>query len=104
MANTGHPSEKTLAELGANDPLGVEDLFAQERERFDQQVARHSETGAWAELRLHWLGRKGVLSEIKENWLTSSPPGLRSTVGRSFNELRAHIEKQISELQKVIEA
>src|SRR5260221_6175831 len=94
MPTVDNPTEKTLAIIGANDPLAIEELFANEKTRFDKQLAAKApdETN-YNLMKNAWLGRKsGVLTLISENWLKPSPPSLKPTVGQELNKLKRHIE------------
>jgi phenylalanyl-tRNA synthetase alpha chain len=119
MPTVDNPTEKTLAELGVNDPQGVAEKFAEVRARFDRQVMLDADEirnlmlqEAWlgsdadpvTSLRNFWVGRKaGVLTLITENWLKKSPPSLKGVVGKQFNELKTHIEAKLEEQRKRIE-
>jgi len=119
MPTVDNPTEKTLAELGVNDPQGVAEKFAEVRARFDRQVVLDADEirnlmlqEAWlgsdadpvTSLRNFWVGRKaGVLTLITENWLKKSPPSLKGVVGKQFNELKTHIEAKLEEQRKRIE-
>lgn len=94
MPNIQNPTEKTLAELGINEPSALESLFTEIRERFDHQIEVHGcEAGNYKPMRDAWLGRKsGILTSISENWLKTAPPNLKPVVGRFLNDLRRHIE------------
>ena len=39
MPNVENPTEKSLAALAINDPPAIEELFANEKARFDKQLA-----------------------------------------------------------------
>lgn len=94
MPNIQNPTEKTLAELGINEPSALESLFTEIRERFDRQIEVHGcEAENYKPMRDAWLGRKsGILTSISENWLKTAPPNLKPVVGRFLNDLRRHIE------------
>src|SRR5580700_2721411 len=108
MPNIENPTEKSLAELGINEPSAVEAEFAKVRERFDRQIVLPadeirnlmlreawvgSESDPATSLRNFWVGRKsGVLTLITDNWLKKAPPSLKGVVGKQFNELKSHIE------------
>jgi phenylalanyl-tRNA synthetase alpha chain len=105
MPTVDNPTEKTLHELGVNEPATVTELFANERARFDQQLAAKSadETN-YTLIKNTWLGRKsGVLTCITENWLKSAPPALKPAVGQSLNELKRHIESSLESLRVAAE-
>ncbi len=94
MPTVDNPTEKTLAIIGANDPLSIEELFANEKTRFDEQLAvKAPDETNYNLMKNAWLGRKsGVLTMISENWLKPSPPSLKPTVGQELNKLKRHIE------------
>src|ERR1700730_11025807 len=120
MPNVDNRTEKTLAELGAHDPLAVEEEFRKVRQRFDRQIALGADEirnlmleEAWlgsdadpvTSLRNFWVGRKaGVLTLITENWLKKAPPSLKATVGKQFNELKIHIEAGLEARRQQTEA
>jgi phenylalanyl-tRNA synthetase alpha chain len=120
MPNVDNRTEKTLAELGAHDPLAVEEEFREVRQRFDRQIALGADEirnlmleEAWVgsdadpvtSLRNFWIGRKaGVLTLITENWLKKAPPSLKATVGKQFNELKIHIEAGLEARRQQTEA
>ena len=91
-------AEQTLTALGATTPENVATRFAQVRERFDDQAARHSSNPEdWRIFVVTWTGRKsGVLSLITDNWLKPAPPDLKRVVGQELNQLRAHVESVLA--------
>ncbi|HWY06388.1 MAG TPA: phenylalanine--tRNA ligase subunit alpha [Candidatus Acidoferrales bacterium] len=97
MPTVDNPTEKTLAAIGVNDPRAIEELFAHEKARFDNQlVAKNPDEVNYNLMKNAWLGRKsGVLTLISENWLKTSPPTLRPTVGQELNKLKRHIESTL---------
>lgn len=97
---------KTLAELGAADNAAVLRLFEEVRAQFDRQtVGTPDDELAWRMKRDAWLGRKsGVLTRVTENWLKTASPVLLPSVGKCLNELRAHVESRLAELQKAVES
>ncbi len=97
MPNVENPTEKTLAALAINDPLAIEELFTNEKARFDQQLAaKNPDEVNYTMMKNAWLGRKaGVLTLITENWLKSAPPALKPSVGQSLNQLKRHIEESL---------
>jgi phenylalanyl-tRNA synthetase alpha chain len=105
MPDPENPPEKTLAALGAQDPAAVTGLFAEVRERFDQQTAKVLSERHFEELRSAWLGRKsGVVTLIVRNWLTPAPASLKPVVGQALNELRTHIEQRLEECKQAVRA
>jgi len=97
---TNDPTTQTLDQLGVTGDSQVEELFRGVRQQFDKQTASapDDEVG-WRMKRDAWVGRKaGVLTRITENWLKSSPPPLRRTVGRCLNDLRSHVERRLEEM------
>src|SRR5271165_4377307 len=97
MPTVDNPTEKTLAVIGAHDPVTVTELFAREKVRFDNQLATKAPDDTnYALMKNAWLGRRaGVLTLITENWLKSAPPSLKPVVGQSLNELKRHIESSL---------
>ncbi len=97
MPNVENPTEKSLAALAINDPLAIEELFANEKARFDNQLAtKNPDEVNFTLMKNAWLGRKaGVLTLITENWLKPAPPSLKPAVGQSLNQLKRHIEESL---------
>jgi phenylalanyl-tRNA synthetase alpha chain len=97
MPSVDNPTEKTLAVLAINDPLAIEELFTNEKARFDKQLAaKNPDEINYTMMKNAWLGRKtGVLTLITENWLKSAPPALKPIVGQSLNQLKRHIEESL---------
>src|SRR5580704_1873419 len=89
MPTVDNPTEQTLAAIGINDPLAIEELFAQQQARFDGELAaKNPDEVNYNLMKNAWLGRKsGVLTLISENWLKPSPPTLKPTVGQELNKL-----------------
>jgi phenylalanyl-tRNA synthetase alpha chain len=105
MSTVDNPTEKTLAIIGASDATAIEELFANEKTRFDKQLAAKlpDETN-FNLMKNAWLGRKsGVLTLISENWLKSSPPTLKPTVGQELNRLKRHIESALETFRTTAE-
>jgi len=98
--------EQTLAELGDTTPEKVVARFAEVRERFDEQAARHSTNPEnWRIFVIRWTGRKsGVLSLITDNWLKPAANEVKPAVGQCLNALKAHIESGIAALTAAKEA
>ena len=97
---TNDPTTQTLDQLSVTGDSQVEELFRGVREQFDKQTASAPEDEVgWRMKRDAWVGRKaGVLTRITENWLKSSPPPLRRTVGRCLNDLRSYVERRLEEM------
>ncbi len=97
MPSVENPIEKTLIALAINDPLAIEELFTNEKARFDKQLsAKNPDETNYTMLKNAWLGRKaGVLTLITENWLKSASPALKPIVGQSLNQLKRHIEESL---------
>ena len=101
---TNDPTTQTLDQLGISGDSQVEELFHGVRQQFDKQTASAPEDEiGWRMKRDAWVGRKaGVLTRITENWLKSSPPPLRRTVGRCLNDLRSHVERRLEEMSAAV--
>jgi len=97
---TNDPTTQTLDQLSVTGDSQVEELFRGVRQQFDKQTASAPEDEVgWRMKRDAWVGRKaGVLTRITENWLKSSPPPLRRTVGRCLNDLRSYVERRLEEM------
>ena len=105
MPEVADNTRQTLAALGISTPAEVTGRFEALRAEFDRDYATARDEASWKALRDAWLGRKsGVLNRITEQWLKPAPPELRPTVGRMLNELRAHVEKGLEQLQQTITA
>ena len=99
------PTTRTLSDLGVADAEGVVRQFAEVRAQFDAETASPVDAPRFEDLRNAWLGRKsGALTRVTENWLKTSSPALRPAVGKALNELRGHVEKRLSELEKTAES
>jgi phenylalanyl-tRNA synthetase alpha chain len=99
------PVEKTLTEQGVQSGEQVSALFAEVRAYFDNEIAAPADEVRNLRLRASWTSRKsGVLTQITENWLRKAPPHLRGTVGKQFNDLKAHIEAGLDEQKHQIDA
>jgi phenylalanyl-tRNA synthetase alpha chain len=97
---------QTLAQLGATAEEQVIALFAEVRERFDEQIARSfQDQENWKLFLVAWTGRKsGVLSQITDNWLKPASPQLKRAVGQELNKLKAHVEAALEEKQRALDA
>jgi len=97
---TPDPTKQTLAELGADSPVKIANLFGDLRRHFDQQAAEHSSRNdpeEWRVFVLAWTGRKsGVLTLVGENWLKPSSRELKPVVGQNLNGLKAYVEAQLT--------
>jgi phenylalanyl-tRNA synthetase alpha chain len=102
---TNDPTTQTLTQLDLATPEDVSKLFAEVRQRFDQQSVVHaSDPESWRTFVVKWTGRKsGILSQITDNWLKAATPELKRAVGQELNRLKTHIESVLAERQKVIE-
>src|ERR1700731_2056396 len=105
MPEVADNTRQTLAALGISTPAEVTARFEALRAEFDRDYVTAHDEASWKALRDAWLGRKsGVLNRITEQWLKPAPPELRPIVGRLLNELRAHVEKGLEQLQQKISA
>jgi phenylalanyl-tRNA synthetase alpha chain len=97
---TPDPTKRTLAELGADSPVKIANLFGDLRRRFDQQAAEHSSRNdpeEWRVFVLAWTGRKsGVLTLVGEHWLKPSSKELKPVVGQNLNGLKAYVEARLT--------
>jgi phenylalanyl-tRNA synthetase alpha chain len=101
---TTDPTTQTLAQLGKTSPDDVNSLFAEVRERFDSQIANAIDEAGWMTFRHSWLSLKsGVLTRIRDNWLRSAAPEIKSLVGRAFNEFRIHCESVVAERRAILD-
>ena len=105
MTSTENVTAKKLADLGVTQPDQVPPLFAQVRDRFDEQANRSHDDSTLNILRTSWLGRKsGALTQITDNWLKPASPALKPAVGAALNRLRALVESRIEELRISVES
>jgi phenylalanyl-tRNA synthetase alpha chain len=106
MTTATDSTRQALAALGVASAEAVAERFAQLRAEFDREAAATGGAEASAKaLRDAWMGRKsGVLTRVTDNWLKSAGPELRPAVGKCLNELRAHVEARLEELQRAGEA
>ena len=105
MPEVADITRQTLAALGISTSAEVTARFDALRADFDRDTASARDEASWKALRDAWLGRKsGVLNRITEQWLKPATPDLRPIVGRSLNELRAHVERGLERLQQSITA
>jgi phenylalanyl-tRNA synthetase alpha chain len=96
---------KTLADLGAGNSTEINLLFRVQRNEFDQDVsARCSDFSALESLRVKWVGRKSILTNITDNWLKPASKDLKPIVGQALNELKAHMEAALEERRRTLEA
>jgi phenylalanyl-tRNA synthetase alpha chain len=105
MPTVDSPTEKTLRQLGVDDAAAVAELFANERARFDQQLATlGADEANYTQMKNAWLGRKsGVLTAVTENWLKPASPVLKPAVGQSLNELKRHLESSLESFRLAAE-
>jgi phenylalanyl-tRNA synthetase alpha chain len=103
---TTDPTTQTLSQLGIATPEAVAQMFAEVRQRFDEQSTRHStDAESWRVFVVTWTGRKsGMLSQIADNWLKPASPELKKIVGLELNKLKARVEATLEEKRKEIEA
>jgi phenylalanyl-tRNA synthetase alpha chain len=106
MTTNNDPTAQALERLGARTPDVVAELFAEARQRFDEEAVVHSsDRESLQAFVLRWTGRKaGILTQITNNWLKTAPPELKPAVGQELNKLKAHIESVIAERQRAMEA
>src|SRR5215472_4204291 len=98
MPTIDNPTEKTLAQLGAESPEKIAHLFTEIRSRFDAQISRSPDPAAWENVKQTWTGRKsGMLTLIGDNWLKPASPELKRVVGQELNKLKAHIESALEQ-------
>jgi phenylalanyl-tRNA synthetase alpha chain len=102
---TTDPTTQTLAQLGDVTPEQIVSRFGEVRQRFDEQIARHTDADEFSVLAAHWTGRKtGALTRIGDNWLKPAPPQLKKIVGQEFQKLKAHVESALEARGKEIES
>src|SRR3990167_3116697 len=105
MSDLVSKTTKTLRELGVASPSVLAELFAALGGTFDSELGRADSPQAWQGLRDRWLGRKkGVLTQVKNNWLLQAEPGLKPEAGKHLNALRAHVEQALAARQGQLEA
>ena len=97
-------SAKTLADLGAGNPTEIRLLFGVQRKDFDIESASCSDFSALESLRVKWIGRKSILTNITDNWLKPAAKEIKPIVGQALNELKAHVEAVLGERRQALEA
>jgi len=96
---------QTLASLNIHSAREVQSLFAEIRSRFDAEITAVKNEATFKSFRDTWLGRKsGVLSLVTDHWLKPATPELKRAVGAALNELRKHVDSQMSERLSSLEA
>ncbi len=86
---------RTLADLAA-DPAAVEQLYAELRALFDQELAQAGGADQVRKLRDRWLGRKqGLLTATNDHWLKPAARELKPAVGKLQNSLKTSVEQAI---------
>jgi len=96
---------KRITDLPVRSPEEVAVLFSELRAVFDPELAAAVDADSLEALRIRWLGRKsGVVTKITDNWLKPAPATLKPAIGKTLNELRAHIEARLGELRTKFEA
>jgi len=94
-----------LAALGISSADQVNSLFAELRAQFDAQAAHATDEVSFKTFRDTWLARKsGILTLVTDNWLKPASPDLKRVVGVALNELRAHVDSQITARLAAVEA
>src|SRR5260370_9301211 len=98
MPSIENPTEKTLIALAINDPLAIEELFTNEKARFDKQLrAKNPDETNYTLMKNACLARKaGVLTLITVNWPKSAPATLKPIVGQSLNHLKRPIDESLT--------
>jgi phenylalanyl-tRNA synthetase alpha chain len=105
MTTATDQTRQPLAALGVADADAVAARFAELRAEFERDAGATSANDSARALRDAWMGRKsGVFTRVTDNWLKQANPELRRVVGQCLNELRAHVETRLTELQKAAES
>src|SRR5260370_27379781 len=105
MTEHENKTAKPLVHLAITRPEELSVLFADLRGRFDADCASAHDESSWKQFRDAWLRRKsGILTQITDHWLKPATLELKSAVGASLNELRAHVEAQIEARRAAIES
>jgi phenylalanyl-tRNA synthetase alpha chain len=103
MTTATESTRQTLAALGVSTAEAVAERFASLSAEFDGDASGTNGEAAWKTLRDAWMGRKsGVLTRVTDQWLKTAPPALRPAVGQRLNELRAHVEQKLEQLQQAV--
>src|SRR5437868_7172231 len=90
----------TVPKLEAYSPARL-DKAVEELKTALAGEARASDPEAKRALRDRWLARKsGILTQINDLWLKAAPTEAKRDVGRRVNEVRAHVENFIEQLQQ----
>ena len=94
---------KSLPELGIGTIDAVVCEFQVLRRQFDEENSDFinlgtSDLNRAEALRQYWIGRKrGIVSQITDNWLRPAPPELKSTIGQQLNKFKAHVEATLED-------
>src|SRR5260370_24946403 len=105
MSNVDNPTEKTLADLGVHTPEAVTALFAELREKANQEQRWIDGQGKFEQFRIKWVsGKSGILTQVTENWLKAATPTLKRDVGQSFKELKDHLETLVQQKRHELDA
>ncbi|MGH9862321.1 MAG: phenylalanine--tRNA ligase subunit alpha [Candidatus Acidiferrales bacterium] len=100
MSTAIEKTTRTLDELNVRTAADLTLLFAALRETFARELAQTASLDSWKELRDRWVSRKkGVLTQIKNQWLQAAGPELKPEVGKHLNHLRAEVETALEQRQ-----
>ena len=55
----------------------------------------------WKVFRDRWQARKnGIVTQVRESWLKTAPAEYRSDVGKTFNDVKRHIDERVDEIRQ----
>ena len=104
MSEANQKATKKLDELGVGSPDGVAPMFAELSATFAAEAEAATTLEAWKSLRDRWLSRKkGLLTQVKNNWLVPAGPALKPAVGKELNAVRARVENALAERKALLE-
>ncbi len=82
----------------------VEGMFRWLIDQMEKEAAQLPAAEALEQFRIRWLGRNGIVSRISDNWLKAAPAGLKSAIGRSFNQLKGRTQAAYDAAKQALEA
>src|ERR1700681_709206 len=79
-------------------------VLASNVEEVDHDVEWKKRWDEWKAFRDRWMARKnGILSQVNDLWLKSSPKDAKREVGRRVNELKTGVEEEVSRSEALLQ-
>ena len=92
MPTTDGSHEKTLAALGATDPVSISMLFTELRRQFSSELAQAVKQNEWARVRDKWMrSDNAIVDQVQRNWVQTAPAGLQEFIVRQLQGFRAFV-------------